>query len=67
MNISLYVFSNSQSYIKQIKISTLLNVFLLDVRRPVCLPPKDYSITAETYMAVTGWGYRRENGEKSYM
>ncbi|XP_004543751.3 transmembrane protease serine 4a isoform X2 [Maylandia zebra] len=33
-----------------------------DVRRPVCLPPKDYSITAETYMTVTGWGYRRENG-----
>lgn len=33
-----------------------------DVRRPVCLPPKDYSITAGTYMTVTGWGYRRENG-----
>lgn len=40
--------------IKQKPIFTLLNVFLPDTRRPVCLPHKDYIIPARTYMTVMG-------------
>lgn len=37
---------------------------LLVSRRPVCLPPKAFGLPAESTMAVTGWGYLEENGEK---
>lgn len=39
---------------------------LLVSRRPVCLPPKAFGLPAESTMAVTGWGYLEENGEKPY-
>lgn len=32
--------------------------------KPVCLPPKAFGLPAGATMAVTGWGYLEENGEK---
>ncbi|XP_070761960.1 transmembrane protease serine 4a [Enoplosus armatus] len=34
-------------------------------RKPVCLPPKAFGLPAKASMAVTGWGYLRENGKVS--
>uniref|UniRef100_UPI0037E9951C transmembrane protease serine 4a n=1 Tax=Semicossyphus pulcher TaxID=241346 RepID=UPI0037E9951C len=34
-------------------------------RRPVCLPPKAFGLTAGAIMTVTGWGYLEENGNVS--
>ncbi|XP_041656259.1 transmembrane protease serine 4a isoform X1 [Cheilinus undulatus] len=36
-----------------------------EARKPVCLPPKSFGLSAGTVMAVTGWGYLEENGKVS--
>ncbi|KAL3057360.1 hypothetical protein OYC64_007773 [Pagothenia borchgrevinki] len=34
-------------------------------RKPVCLPPKAFSLPPESSMSVTGWGYLEEKGKVS--
>ncbi|KAM9853561.1 transmembrane protease serine 4a isoform 2-T2 [Aulostomus maculatus] len=34
-------------------------------RKPVCLPPKAFGLSATASMVVTGWGYLEENGKVS--
>ncbi|CAJ1065457.1 transmembrane protease serine 4a isoform X4 [Xyrichtys novacula] len=36
-----------------------------ETRKPVCLPPQSFGLTAGATMAVTGWGYLEENGNVS--
>uniref|UniRef100_A0A3P9LNH8 Transmembrane serine protease 4a n=2 Tax=Oryzias latipes TaxID=8090 RepID=A0A3P9LNH8_ORYLA len=36
-----------------------------DYRKPVCLPPKDLGLVNQSPLAVTGWGYREEEGTVS--
>ncbi|XP_072248544.1 transmembrane protease serine 4a [Leuresthes tenuis] len=34
-------------------------------RKPICLPPQPFGLTAGASMVVTGWGYLEENGKVS--
>lgn len=36
-----------------------------ETRKPVCLPPKDYGLSAGASMTVTGWGHLEEDGKVS--